>query len=334
MIETSRCHTDRVVPVADMEYEKKVALSVAEQFAREGRIGDDRPLCYLQTFGCQQNEADSERMAGFAVMMGYGLTTEVEKADLILVNTCAIREHAEKKVFSVVGQYKALKEKNSALVIGIGGCMVTQEHRAEKFKMSYPYVSFTFDTGSIHRLPSLVQTALNGGKRQFLHSGEYRIAEGMPLARQNRHQAWLPIMYGCNNFCSYCIVPYVRGRERSRRPEDVLEDAKRMIADGAKEITLLGQNVNSYGNDADFCVDIAELLHRICRLDGDFRVRFMTSHPKDASDALIHAMAEEDKIVKHFHLPVQSGSNRILSLMNRKYTAEKYLDRPSEKNGT
>ncbi|MCQ2424221.1 MAG: tRNA (N6-isopentenyl adenosine(37)-C2)-methylthiotransferase MiaB [Clostridia bacterium] len=327
MTEQKHERAEIFVPPEEIKRQLAVADGVAARFAAEGRIGDKKPLCFVQTFGCQQNEADSERMAGYAVRMGYGLTDQPDKADLILVNTCAIREHAEKKVFSIVGQYRHIKDVNPALVIGIGGCMVTQEHRADKFKMSYPYVSFTFDTGSIHRLPELVSAALSGGKRQFLHSGEYRIAEDIPVARVAQHKGWLPIMYGCNNFCSYCIVPYVRGRERSREPGDILEDAKRLIDSGAREITLLGQNVNSYGNDAGFGVDIAELMHRICRLDGDFRVRFMTSHPKDASDGLIVAMAEEEKIVKHFHLPVQSGSDEILRRMNRKYTAEKYLER-------
>ncbi len=280
------------------------------------------PRYYVQTFGCQQNEADSERLAGLCAMMGYTRTETPDDADLILVNTCAVREHAEKKALSIIGTYKHIREKNPDLLIGVGGCMVTQKHRADKLKMSYPYVSFTFDTGAIHRLPSLVHNALTGGARQFVISDEYGITEGIPLQRTSKHMAWLSVMYGCNNFCSYCIVPYVRGRERSRRPEDILEEARRLIADGARDITLLGQNVNSYDGGG---MDIAELMHRICALDGDFRLRFMTSHPKDASDRLIEAMATEEKIVKHFHLPVQSGSDPILKAMNRKYTAEQYL---------
>ena len=311
----------------EIEKQMAVAAAVAERFRSEGRTGENAPRCFIQTFGCQQNEADSERMAGWAGAMGYVRTPTPDDADLILVNTCAIREHAEKKVFSIVGQYSHVKKRNPSLVIGVGGCMVTQLNRSETFKNSYPYVSFTFDTGSIHRLPELVSGALAGGKRTFLHTGDYRIAEGMPVSRLQKHNGWLPIMYGCNNYCTYCIVPYVRGRERSRLPGDILEEAKRLVADGAKDITLLGQNVNSYGNDADFDMDIAELLSRVCAIDGDFRVRFMTSHPKDASDALIDVMAAEPKMVRHFHLPVQSGSDGILRRMNRRYTAAQYLER-------
>ena len=203
--------------------------------------------------------------------------------------------------------------------------MVTQEARADKLKRSYPYVSFTFDTGAAYKVPRLVLGALRGEKRSFILSDEWKINEGLPISRESGHMAWLSIMYGCNNFCSYCIVPYVRGRERSRSAEAILEEAKQLIAGGAKDITLLGQNVNSY--DGGNGVDIAELMHRICALDGDFRLRFMTSHPKDASDRLIEAMATEEKIVKHFHLPIQSGSDRILREMNRKYDTASYLEK-------
>ncbi len=301
------------------------AERVAKIHQKNGRTGVNAPKYFVQTFGCQQNEADSERLAGLCTMMGYAKTNVPEEAELILVNTCAIREHAEKKALSIIGQYKHIKDANPNVIIGVGGCMVAQEARANKLKMSYPYVSFTFDTGAIHKVPSLVLDALDGGGRKFVMSSEWKIAEGLPIARESKHMAWLSIMYGCNNFCSYCIVPYVRGRERSRRAEDILEEAKQLIADGAKDITLLGQNVNSYAG-GDGC-DIAELLHRIAALDGDFKLRFMTSHPKDASDRLIEAMATEEKIVKHFHLPVQSGSNEILRRMNRKYTAEGYLEK-------
>lgn len=299
-------------------------LAVAEKVAAYHMHNSTSPKYYIQTFGCQQNEADSERLAGLCECMGYTRTFVPDEASLILVNTCAVREHAEKKALSIIGQYKHIKDANPDLVIGVGGCMVTQEARASKLKMSYPYVSFTFDTGAIHMVPSLVYGALTGKSRRFVLSNEWKITEGVPIARESRHMAWLSIMYGCNNFCSYCIVPYVRGRERSRNANDIIEEAKKLIADGARDITLLGQNVNSYAG-GDGC-DIAELLRRIAALDGDFRLRFMTSHPKDASDRLIEAMATEDKIVKHFHLPVQSGSNRVLQRMNRKYTAESYLE--------
>ncbi len=285
-----------------------------------------RPAAFIRTFGCQQNEADSERLAGLCRAMGYTITDIPEEAELILVNTCAVREHAEKKALSIIGSYKHLREKNPALVIGVGGCMVTQGHRADKLKMSYPYVNFVFDTGSLHKLPELVYGALSGGGRRIESCGEkFEITECIPVAPTTPYKAWLSIMYGCNNFCTYCIVPYVRGRERSRTPYDILEEARRLIDGGALDITLLGQNVNSYGRGCDFDCDIADLMRMICRIPGDFRLRFMTSHPKDASDKLIAVMAEEEKVVPHFHLPLQSGSDDVLRRMNRRYTSEDYL---------
>ena len=281
---------------------------------------------YIRTFGCQQNEADSERMAGLCEKMGYTRTDSPEKAKLILVNTCAVREHAEKKALSIIGQYKHVKDADPEVVIGVGGCMVTQGHRADKLKNSYPYVSFVFDTGSLHKLPELVLGAIEGGARRVEScGGEFLIPEGIESKLETPHSAWLSIMYGCNNFCSYCIVPYARGRERSRTPDAVLDEAKRLIESGAKEITLLGQNVNSYGKDADFDCTFAELARRVCALDGDFRVRFMTSHPKDVTDELIEVFASEPKMIKHFHLPLQSGSDEILRRMNRHYDLERYM---------
>ncbi len=303
--------------------------SVRKKLEKNGRTGENAPKYFIQTFGCQQNEADSERLAGLCAAMGYVRTDRPDEAQLILVNTCAVREHAEKKALSIIGGYKHIKDKNPDVVIGVGGCMVTQKARADKLRNSYPYVSFTFDTGAVDRVPELVLGALDGGKRAFVLSEEFKIAEGIPIRRESKHMAWLSIMYGCNNFCSYCIVPYVRGRERSRSAGAILEEAKALIADGARDITLLGQNVNSYdgGTVGGTRIDIAELMHRICALDGDFRLRFMTSHPKDASDRLIEAMASEDKVAKHFHLPVQSGSDRILAAMNRRYTADAYYEK-------
>lgn len=305
--------------------ELDAARAVRADFAARSLVGDKAPGYYIQTLGCQQNEADSERLAGLAELMGYRRVCDPNDARLILVNTCAIREHAEARALSFIGEYKHVREEHPDTVIGVGGCMVTQRHRADKLKMSYPYVNFTFDTGALHKLPFLVKQAIEKGSRRFVISDEYDIVEGLPVSRTSKHSAWLPIMYGCNNFCSYCIVPYVRGRERSRREEDILNEAKELIADGAREITLLGQNVNSYGNDSEDSSNIAELMRKICALDGDFRLRFMTSHPKDASDELLRAVAEEEKIVKHFHLPVQSGSDDVLRRMNRKYTSGHYL---------
>ena len=285
---------------------------------------DETPTYYIETFGCQQNEADSQRLAGICRLCGYTECNDINDAKLILFNTCAIREHAEKKALSIIGETKHIRQKDSRVIIGVGGCMVSQKARADKLKASNPYVSFTFDTGAIHQVPSLILGAVKGEKRKFIISDNFGIAEGIPFYNPTPYKAWLSIMYGCNNFCSYCIVPYVRGRERSRTPEDIIAEARQLVENGAKDITLLGQNVNSYGKDLGG-MGIAELMREICKIDGDFRLRFMTSHPKDASDELIAVMAEEEKIVKHFHLPVQSGSDRILKAMNRHYDREKYL---------
>jgi len=310
----------------DIQIHKQLsyAQQIQRAFAAAGRVGERAPGYYILTFGCQQNEADSQRLAGLCEAMGYRRMADIGEAELILVNTCAIREHAEKKALSIIGTCKHLKEQNPTLLIGVSGCMVTQKHRADKLKMSYPYVSFTFDTGAIHLLPSLVADALEGKGRKFIHSETFSIAENLPIARENKHMAWLSVMYGCNNFCSYCIVPYVRGRERSRRMEDILAEARMLIADGAKDITLLGQNVNSYGKDLDEGNDFSDVLRAVASLEGDFRVRFMTSHPKDVSDKLIETIAGCPKVARHFHLPVQSGSDSILRRMNRRYTADHY----------
>ena len=313
----------------DFKIEKELVdaqLDICEKIKSLNRekYKGSRPGYYIQTFGCQQNEADSERIAGLCLLMGYEPCDDPADAKLILVNTCAVREHAEKKALSIIGQTKHIKDACPDTVIGVGGCMVTQQHRADKLKNSYPYVSFTFDTGALHLLPELVFGALKGEKRRFVISEEYGIAEGIPTYREKPFKAWLSVMYGCNNFCSYCIVPYVRGRERSRSPEAIIGEAKGLISGGALDITLLGQNVNSYGKDTGG-TNISSLIRQICALEGDFKLHFMTSHPKDASDELIETVAREDKVAKHFHLPVQSGSDRILAAMNRKYTAEKYL---------
>jgi len=316
---------EKYVEDAEIERQLSFALEVKRHLSSDSRFSDSAPKYYIQTLGCQQNEADSERIAGLCRLMGYEETEDPASANIIFVNTCAIREHAEIRAISFIGEYKHIKDNDPSVIIGVGGCMVTQDHRSDKFKNSIPYVNFVFDTGSIHKIPELVLSSLQGQKRKFLTEKDFRIAEGIPSYRKNAHTAWLSIMYGCNNFCSYCIVPYVRGRERSRRSADVIEEAKKLIDSGAKDITLLGQNVNSYGKDTGEGVDFADLMRMICRIDGNFRLRFMTSHPKDASDKLIEAMAEEEKIAKHFHLPVQSGSDAILKKMNRHYDIEKYM---------
>ena len=285
--------------------------------------GTDKRV-YVFTFGCQQNEADSEKILGMAEEMGYKRTDTPDNADLIILNTCAIRQHAEEKALSMLGRFKALKRKNNDLIVGVCGCMAAESHVKEMLKTDFHYVTFTLEPNMLYKIPSLIYRAMTDGKRSFV-IGEDKgdIAEGMTITRRYGHKAWVSIMYGCNNFCSYCIVPYVRGRERSRSYEDVLRECRELVADGVKEIALLGQNVNSYKGECDF----ASLLEKIANIDGDFIIRFMTSHPKDVSDALIDVMSRySPKIAPYFHLPLQSGSNRILKAMNRTYNREKFLD--------
>ena len=325
---TENKRTTRTVTDAEMAEQRAYTAQIAAWNALyQSEHGTSR-RCFVQTFGCQQNEADSERLAGMAEAMGYAMTDTPQDADLILINTCAVREHAEERALSITGQFKHLKEKNPDLVIGICGCMVSQETRKERIKHSYPYVSFLFGTSMLYRMPEILYRYLNEHKRQFfLDAGDAgNIAEDIPVCRKSDKQAWVSIMYGCNNFCTYCIVPYVRGRERSRRPERILDEIRGLIAEGYREFTLLGQNVNSYGRDLEDGIDFPDLLAQICALDGDFRVHFMTSHPKDASRKLIDVMAANEKAAKHFHLPLQSGSDRVLAAMNRRYTIGQYLD--------
>ncbi len=276
---------------------------------------------FVLTFGCQQNEADSERLRGFLMEMGYKIAKSPERADVILVNTCAVREHAELKALSIVGGYKHYKTANPKMLIGVCGCMTAQQHRVDEIKNRYPYVDFTLEPSAIHRLPELICRRLEGKRRMFiLGEDEYDVIEGIPADRELTHRAWVSVMNGCNNFCSYCIVPYVRGRERSRSSEDILAEVKALVDNGCRDITLLGQNVNSYKSDCDF----AGLIEKICRLEGDFLIRFMTSHPKDVPDQLIEVMRKEKKVAPHFHLPIQSGSDRILRMMNRHYDMAHY----------
>lgn len=285
------------------------------------------PLACVVTYGCQQNVADSEHIKGMLAEMGYGFTEERTKAQLIIFNTCAVREHAEDRVFGNVGMLKSYKLENLGIIIACCGCMMQQKHIADKIKKSYPFVDLVFGTHVVYKLPQLLFEALTRKKRVFeLPDTDGAIAEGVPVLRDNDKKAWLPIMYGCNNFCTYCIVPYVRGRERSREAADVVKEAKELVAEGYKEITLLGQNVNSYGKDLEPRVSFAQLLKMINDIDGDFRIRFMTSHPKDCTKELLETMASCDKVAKHLHLPFQSGNNRVLHAMNRSYTREKYLE--------
>ncbi|MBQ7548088.1 MAG: tRNA (N6-isopentenyl adenosine(37)-C2)-methylthiotransferase MiaB [Clostridia bacterium] len=284
------------------------------------------PLAFVHTYGCQGNVADGERIKGILASLGYGFTDDVEKASLILYNTCAIREHAEDRIYGNVGAVKRLKRENPNLIIALCGCMMQQPRVAEKIRASYPFVDMVFGTHVIHKIPELFYRRLTTGKRVFeIPDSDGVIAEDLPVRRDGSVKGWLPVMYGCNNFCSYCIVPYVRGRERSREPEDILREARELVAGGYKDITLLGQNVNSYGKNLDRDVDFAKLLRAVNDIDGDFIIRFMTSHPKDCTPELLDAMADCRKVARHLHLPFQSGSDRVLKAMNRGYTAEKYL---------
>ncbi len=285
------------------------------------------PKAFVHTYGCQGNVSDGERLEGMLEEMGYIFTDNLEDADLVLYNTCAIREHAEDRVFGNVGALKPHKNAKRDMKIVLCGCMMQQQWVVDKIKKSYPFVDIVFGIHVMHRLPEFLYLNLARGKkiREFPeHDGV--IVEELPVHRDSEFKAWIPIMYGCNNFCSYCIVPYVRGRERSRDPEAIVEETKQLVAQGYKEITLLGQNVNSYGKYPDYGCNFSELLHRLNAIDGDFIIRFMTSHPKDCTYELLDTMASCEKVARHLHLPFQSGNNRVLSEMNRRYTREKYLD--------
>ncbi len=291
---------------------------------------DRAPRVYVETYGCQQNEADSEKLLGMAIDIGYEKTEDKESADLILINTCAVREHAELKALSNTGQLKHIKEKNPKLIIGVCGCMVQQEHRTGDIKNRYPYVDFVFGTNKIFDFVPLLLKVFSGNKRMFFvesyEENPGAFMEEVPVSRTCTNKAWVSVMYGCNNFCSYCVVPYVRGRERSREPEAILDEIKELVRSGCRDITLLGQNVNSYGHDLVPSVSFVSLLLMIEEIPEDFVLRFMTSHPKDATRELFDFIASSHKLEHHFHLPLQSGSNRILSEMNRKYTRESFFE--------
>lgn len=300
-------------------YMQRAAAKISELYGLS-------PKACVVTFGCQQNVSDSERLKGMLAQMGCGFTDELENADIVIFNTCAVREHAEDRVYGNIGQTKQLKKEKQNMLVAVCGCMAQQEIVAEKIKKSYPYVDMVFGTQVQHRLPEFIYKRITGSGRIFeLEIKNDKIEEDIPVKRDGTFKGWLPIMNGCDNFCTYCIVPYVRGRERSREPERILEEARSMIADGFKDITLLGQNVNSYGKGSTHGVNFSGLLRKLEALDGDFRIRFMTSHPKDCTKELIDTIAESEKISRHLHLPFQSGSDRILKLMNRHYDRTSYL---------
>ena len=291
------------------------------------RARGDKPLAFVRTYGCQQNVADGEKIKGLLAEMGFSFTDGPEEADLILFNTCAVREHAEDRVFGNVGALKHIKKRHPSVVIAVCGCMTEQEQVAQRLKKSFPFVDLVFGTHVIHRLPEMLSTCLSQEKRVYLHGedGE-EVLEGLPVRRDGTSRAWVTVMVGCDNFCSYCIVPYVRGREKSRRPEEIVKECRQLIEAGYKEITLLGQNVNSYGKGLEEPVNFAELLRRIDAIPGDYRIRFMTSHPKDASRELFDVMAHSQHIPHYIHLPFQSGNDRVLREMNRRYNREQYLE--------
>ncbi len=281
---------------------------------------------YLITLGCQMNEHDSEVICALVENMGYIATTMPEEADLIIINTCAVRKKPEDKVASLLGKFASLKTNKPNLIIAVGGCMSQQEDAAKYLKNRFPYLDLIFGTHALPRLPELISEAGNRKETIIDTEESYIDREGLPVAHRGRFKAWLPVIYGCNNYCSYCIVPYVRGRERSRNINDIIVEARKLVARGFIELTLLSQNVNSYGKDLPGQVTFAGLLAELNQIEGLERIRFMTSHPKDLSHDLIETVKNGEKICEHFHLPVQSGSDRILKAMNRRYTREQYLD--------
>ncbi len=299
-----------------------------EKIAAHHRTLDHRPLALVDTFGCQQNVADSQRIMGMLRDMGCDFTEDPMAADIILLNTCAIRENAEKRVYGALGQLTHAKAANPKQIICLCGCMAQQKTVADKVRASYRHVDLVFGPQALWKFPELLWEVYTHHGRVFSIEDEHgTIAEGMPVVRESAVKAWVSIMYGCNNFCSYCIVPYVRGRERSRDPEEILAEVRGLVAEGYKDITLLGQNVNSYGKDLDAPMDFADLLAAIDEIPGDYLIRFMTSHPKDAGAKLFETMARCPHVAKQLHLPVQSGNSRVLKEMNRGYTREGYLEK-------
>lgn len=308
-------------PARQQYFTEKCAELVSERSKSLGR-----PLtCCINTFGCQMNARDSEKLLGILEKMGFE-ESDSEKSDLVLYNTCTVRDNANQKVYGRLGQLGSIKKKNPSMLIGLCGCMMQESAVVEKIKKSYPFVDLIFGTHNIYKLAETMYNRLTGKKMVVdIQKEAEEIVEDLPVERKYPFKSGVNIMFGCNNFCSYCIVPYVRGRERSREPEEILAEIRRLVADGVGEVMLLGQNVNSYGKNLKNPVTFAELLRRVNEIEGLERIRFMTSHPKDLSDELIQAMKECDKVCAHLHLPLQSGSSRILKAMNRRYTKEDYL---------
>ena len=313
-----------VISQEELNRQSAICHEIASYWNAQGRT----PLAFVDTYGCQQNEADSEALRGYIELMGFGFTEDENEADLIVVNTCAVRSHAEMRVLGNVGALTHTKKARPEQIICLCGCMVQQPHMAQKIKLSYPIVSLCFGPHELWRFPELLEQTILRRKRVFaVGESNGTIAEGEPRRREGGVKAWLSVMYGCNNFCSYCVVPYVRGRERSRRPEEILAEARALVEAGYKDITLLGQNVNSYGKDLGCGVDFSDLLAMVNDIPGDFVLRFMTSHPKDATEKLFRTMAACEKCAHHLHLPVQAGNDRVLREMSRGYTAAAYLEK-------
>ena len=316
--------TTPVIPAEDIQRQKEYCAEVRTLNARHSTP----PLAWVDTYGCQQNEADSELLRGMLCDMGYEITDTGEGADVIVINTCAIREHAEQRVFGNVGALVHGKRRNPNQIICLCGCMAQEPHVAQRLRQSYRHVDLVFGPQALWRFPELFRRVYLRRGRVFETEQDHgAIAEGLPVRRSGKWKAWVSIMYGCNNFCSYCIVPYTRGRERSREPELILSEIRELAAQGYKDITLLGQNVNSYGRDLEGGVDFPGLLERAAAIPGDFLLRFMTSHPKDATEKLFDVMARCEKVAPVIHLPFQSGSTRVLEAMNRRYTREQYLEK-------
>jgi len=316
--------TTTIIPQADVDRQLGYCHEVAALTAR----WEKQPLAFVDTYGCQQNEADSERIRGYLAEMGFGFTNDEEEARIIVINTCAIREHAEQRVLGNVGALVHVKRRHPEQLICLCGCMMQEPHMADKIRQSYRHVDLVFGPHALWKFPKMIYTLLTQRGRIFRNEDEAgSISEGIPVVRQDKIKAWVSIMYGCNNFCSYCIVPYVRGRERSRQPGDILAEVRALVSEGYKDITLLGQNVNSYGKDLDEPMDFADLLMEVNAIPGEFLIRFMTSHPKDATHKLFETMAKCEKVAPVLHLPVQAGSDRVLKVMNRRHTREQYLEK-------
>ncbi len=314
---------DVLISAEALERQREIRRQVMERNARL----PVQPLALVDTYGCQQNEADSEQIRGMLSEMGYGFTEDEQEADVIVINTCAVREHAEMRVLGNVGHLTHTKRNKPGQIICLCGCAMQEPHMAEKIKKSFRHVDLVFGPHVLWKFSELLCQVMEQKKRVFeTPDSPGVIAEGLPVVRKGKLKAWVSIMYGCNNFCTYCIVPYVRGRERSRAPELILDEVRQLAAEGYKDITLLGQNVNSYGKDLGLDMDFADLLEQVNAIPGDFLIRFMTSHPRDASQKLFETMARCEKVAPHLHLPVQAGSDRVLKAMNRHYDRAAYLD--------